>query len=299
MVGQSMFCFRCGNNNQNARLFSRQCCCYFRCNEGKSVTTERTIITDYFYLGLRYSRIVQLLSKYHGIQMSKSILKRRLKEYNLKKHDNVPVELLHCIIQREVIGPAAFSGYRKILRHLRSRYKLNIPRDNLMNILKEVDPEGTEIRRSPKFCRQKYISPGPDHCWHTNGLDKLKPFGLRIHEAIDGFSRKVIWLRVTKTNNNPSVAPTFYVDALKKEKKAPSILRSGCGTESGAMAAIQCYLHQNTEAHKFSTSVSNQRIENWLSFMRRDYASWIINFFKGLVHEGSLLPRNYLHMECV
>ena len=92
---------------------------------------------------------------------------------------------------------------------------------------------------------------------------------------------------------------TFYVDALKKEKKVPSILRTDCGTENGVMAAIQCYLHQNAEAHKFSTSVSNQRIENWWSLMRRSYTGWIMNFFKGLVHEGSLLPGNYLHMECV
>ena len=33
--------------------------------------------------------------------------------------------------------------------------------------------------------------------------------------------------------------------------------------------------------------------------MRRGYTGWIINFFKGLVYEGSLLPGNYLHMECV
>ena len=143
MVGQSMFCFRYGKNNENTRLFCRQCGCYIRCNEEQSVTTERTKITDSFYLGLRYSRIVQVLSKYHDIQMSKSTLKRRLKEYNLKKHDNVPVELLHTIIQREVRGPAASFGYHKMQRHLRSRYKLNAPRDNVMNILMEIDPEGT------------------------------------------------------------------------------------------------------------------------------------------------------------
>ena len=228
--------------------------------------------------------------------MSKNALKRRLKEYNLKKHDNVPVELIHTIVQREVRGPAASLGYRKMQRHLRSKYKLNIPRDNVMNILREVDSEGTEIRRSRKLYRRKCISPGQDHCWHTDGYDKLKPFGLPIHWAIDGFLRKVIWLRVTKANNNPSVVATFYVDALKKEKKAPSILRTDCGTENSVVAAIQCYLHQNAKAHKFSTSVSNQRIENWWSLMRRGYTGWIIYFFKGPVHEGSLLPGNYLHM---
>ena len=108
------------------------------------MTTERTIITNYFYLGLRYSMIVQLLSKYHDIKMSKSTLKRRLKEYNLKMH-NVPIELLHTIIQREVRGPATSFGYCKMQCYLRSRYKLNMPRDNIINISKEVDPEAMEI----------------------------------------------------------------------------------------------------------------------------------------------------------
>ena len=106
----------------------------------------------------------------------------------------------------------------------------------------------------------------------------------------------MIWLRVTKTNN-PSVVATFYVDALKNVD-APSILRTDCGTENRVMVAIQCYLHQDAEAHKFSTSVSNERIKNWWSLMRRGYTGWII-FFKGLIHEGSLLSGNYLHMECL
>ena len=33
--------------------------------------------------------------------------------------------------------------------------------------------------------------------------------------------------------------------------------------------------------------------------MRPGHTGWIINFCKGLAHEGSLLPGNYLHMECV
>ena len=67
-----------------------------------------------FYLGLRCSRIVQLLSKYHDIQISKSTRKRRLEEYNLEKHQNVTIELLRTTIQREVRGPTASFGYRKM-----------------------------------------------------------------------------------------------------------------------------------------------------------------------------------------
>ena len=51
-----------------------------------------------------------------------------------------------------------------------------------------------------------------------------------------------------KSQQQPFSSCYFYFDALKKEKNAPSILRTDCGTENGAMAGIQCYLHQNAEA---------------------------------------------------
>ena len=69
-----------------------------------------------------------------------------------------------------------------------------------------------------------------------DGSDNLKPYGV-----INRFLGKVIWVRVTKTNNNPSVVATFYVDTLKKEKK--NRLRTDCGTENDVLAATQCYLY--------------------------------------------------------
>ena len=73
-------------------------------------------------------------------------------------------ELLRTNVPLEVKGTAASFGCRKMQRHLRSRYKLNIPRDKLMNILRKVDQEGTEIRGSRKLYCRKYISLGVDHC---------------------------------------------------------------------------------------------------------------------------------------
>ena len=32
--------------------------------------------------------------------------------------------------------------------------------------------------------------------WHVDGYDKLKPFSFAIHSAIDGYSRKILWLHV-------------------------------------------------------------------------------------------------------
>ena len=53
---------------------------------------------------------------------------------------------------------------------------------------------------------------GPNHLWDIDGYDKLKPFGFCIHGAIDGFSRRILWLDVGYTNNYPTVISQNYVD---------------------------------------------------------------------------------------
>ena len=41
-----------------------------------------------------------------------------------------------------------------------------------------------------------YRSVGPNHLWYIDGYDKLKPHGLPIYGAIDGYSRRLMWLKV-------------------------------------------------------------------------------------------------------
>ena len=48
----------------------------------------------------------------------------------------------------------------------------------------------------------------------STGYDKLKPFGFPVHGAVDGFSRKVQWLEVTRSNNAPETVAQFYLDAV-------------------------------------------------------------------------------------
>ena len=46
---------------------------------------EEVTIRDYFKKGFTYDEILALLDKYHGIRMSIATLKRRIKEYGLKR----------------------------------------------------------------------------------------------------------------------------------------------------------------------------------------------------------------------
>ena len=51
--------------------------------------SERDLIEYYFYRGLMYRHITLMLEKQHNIIMNQRTLKRRLKDYGLKRREKV------------------------------------------------------------------------------------------------------------------------------------------------------------------------------------------------------------------
>ena len=78
----------------------------------------------------------------------------------------------------------------------------------------------------------------------------------------------------------------------------PQYLRTDCGAENGIIADIQCFFLMSENTHRYGTSVSNQRIENWWSHMRKGFTNWLIEFLKALVNENIFIPGNQTHLEC-
>ena len=79
--------------------------------------------------------------------------------------------------------------------------------------------------------QSQYISVGPNFCWHPDGYDNLKPYGIR------GFSRKILLLKVSRTNNDSIVPAYFYTETVKKIGFRPKYLRT-ISAESGIIAGI-------------------------------------------------------------
>ena len=103
---------------------------------------------------------------------------------------------------------------------------------------------------------------GPNFCRHTDAYDKFNPYGLPIHGFVGGFLRKILLLKVSRTNNNP-IAPAYvYIPTVKKMGFWPQYPRTDCGTENGIIAGIQCFFPMPEDAHRYGTSSSNKRIEN-------------------------------------
>lgn len=277
-------------------------------NCGARFTTSETewIITDYFRKGFTYNEILDLLAVNHNLKMSLRTLKSYLNQYGLKRKNlNGNLDLVRNTLKEEIKGSSSQFGYRTMGQHLRQNRCIHVPRDIIMKLMHEIDPDGVAIRKSRRLQRRKYHSLGPNDCWHADGYDKLKPYGFPIHGCIDGFSRKILWLELVKSNNNPYTVAPLFLKTVEAVKFVPKRLRTDCGTENGVMAAAQSFLRRNHEdsysgskAHLYGSSHLNQRIEAWWSIFRKTKSGYIINFFKKIIQDGSYNPDDDLQKAC-
>lgn len=111
--------------------------------------------------------------------------------------------------------------------------------------------------------------------------------------GIDGYSRRIMWLEVGPSNNNPSIIAKYFIDCICQVNGFPTLVRGDCGTENVYISAIQSYLtgSRNTRLNGqlsackgflYGKSVANQRIEAWWSLLRKSNSSWWMNYFKDM-----------------
>ena len=163
-------------------------------------------------------------------------------------------------IEEIVNGPGSSGEYRAVWHTLKME-GTQVPRRFVQWSLKEIDLIGCELRRKYGIKRKQYINSGPNFAWYIDGCDKLKPWGFPIHGAINGYSRKSLWLKITRTNNSPYMIGSFYLQVIKKLGGCPVELITDLATENRLVASIQCFFRENLDAHRYVVSPRNQRIE--------------------------------------
>ena len=173
-----------------------------------------------------------------------------------RNNAQIDLQAVKLRIQQKLEGSGCMVGYRSMWHTLRLEGYV-VPRSVVQIMLKEIDPEGCRERQAKRLKKKIFSVPGPN----LDGYDKFKPYGFATHGGIDGWSRKVLWIKVLRTNNDPDVITTLFVDAVKNLGGSPQKLRSDCRTENGIAAAAQCYFRNDCSAHIYGTSPNNQRIE--------------------------------------
>ena len=204
---KKVFCTKCGTAVDGVVPVCSFCGCkiYNNYNEHPPSTGDEKEITSYnFQKGYKYATIVLFLSLHHNIEISISTLKRRLQTYGFqRKICNITEDSLKQIISREIEGSAAVRGYRALWSSLKVWYRVNIKRDVVMKLLRELDPNGSENRKAHRLRRRQYVSVGRNFCWHADGYNKLKPYGLPMHGCVNVFPSKILWLTVSRNNKIP------------------------------------------------------------------------------------------------
>ena len=249
-------------------------------------SSREEIITHYFHSGLSYTEIISFLFVYHGIQITLRQLNRILRKLGLfRRKFKASITSVISAIQTELESSSSSFGYRMMHQNLRQK-KLVVDRETVRIAMRSLDPEGMKARSRHRLQRRVYNARGPNYVWHIDGYDKIKPYGFAIHGAIDGYSRKILWLKVLAGNNNPKMIGTLYLNYVSQSKITPRLVRSDRGSENVAIAGLQRYFLRSNDfansSFRFGSSTANQRIESWWSIMRRSRLNWWINFFKDL-----------------
>ena len=157
------------------------------------------LVRYYFSRNYDYMTILSFLEKFHGVKISKRKLQDRLKSYRLSRRGSqhqVDDQLLRQLILQELDGPGLLLGYRALGRKLQLKYSIRTPRSTVQSLLHELDPEGSRLRQIHRLKWREYLNPGPNYWWHADGYDKT--LRLSVHGCIDGFSRRILWLNLTK-----------------------------------------------------------------------------------------------------
>ncbi len=139
------------------------------CDSCSSARDVNDFLRLCFDRGYPYDAIIGLLAG-KGVLMSLRTIKRRLKDWGLKRKDNqFGDDYLRHVIQGEMQGAGSLSGYRSIWHALRLRHGIHVSRHNVARLMKEIDPLGVEERKKRRLHRRVYKSEGPNACWHLDG----------------------------------------------------------------------------------------------------------------------------------
>ena len=158
-----MFCAKLGSQIGNEYHFFSTCGHKIRSELTDSVPwqlqdsiCEKGIIWNCFQALYRYEVIVMFLRLYHKINISKRMLEPRLTHYGFRRRgfSNVTINELKNAIESEIQEPVWMRGYRWLWHSFKASYGIIVQRDVVMNILKEIDPEGTNIWKAFTYAEE-------------------------------------------------------------------------------------------------------------------------------------------------
>ncbi|CAB4041246.1 Hypothetical predicted protein [Paramuricea clavata] len=115
---------------------------------------ETELITSYFQQGFTNVEKLEFL-KLHGIEFSSSTLKRRLQSLGLRRRipadEQVSQEDIERMVEHELSGSKCNVGYRKMWKHVMTKYGIAVQRDVIRKCLGWAQVVGKFLQRLRDF----------------------------------------------------------------------------------------------------------------------------------------------------
>ena len=166
----------------------------------------------YINYGLSYNKIGEILG------VSKLTVQRRVNQYGLRciRFSDLTDVALEELVHQPILAEFPNTGIRRMKGFL-SAHGINVQWERVRHALWIVDPEGILNRSlySTIVTRRKYFVPGPLALWHMDGNHKLIRCNFVVHGAIDGFSRKIIFLQCND-NNKVTLVLQLFEEAVEQ-----------------------------------------------------------------------------------
>ena len=146
--------------------------------------------------------------------MADPTLHRTLRAHGIgRKNRVIDINMVLNFISNELLTSGSHVGYRTMHQHFTYNETYSLDRETVQVALQSLN-RGVSFRQAHQFHKRTYRVKGPNQLQQIDDNDKLKPFGFSVHECIDGYSRKVLWLEVCSSNKNPRIVAKFYMDAV-------------------------------------------------------------------------------------
>jgi len=150
-------------------------------------------------------------------------VKRRKKELGLKSYSNISQEDLEkAIVEIKKKKSKADFGVRLTKSELKKN-NIIVGSNRVLQTLRSVDSDGIEKRKGKTVKRRQYVCPHGNKVfyfnfvfiikikvWHIDYNEKLSPWGFHVHGAVDGYSRLILWERLT-LNKSPITGNIFII----------------------------------------------------------------------------------------
>ena len=216
------------------------------------------LLEDLLGLGFTYTRIAEML------EVSRWTISRRIKDYGLedfRSFSKLADEELDELVRDYLREHGATSGQVYVTGYLRS-LGLRVQRRRVRECLARLDPQNRALRWGILVWRRVYQVPWPNSLWHLDGHHSLIRWKLVIHGCIDGFSRRIIYLK-SNSNNLAETVLDLFLDAVNRDgERWPSRIRVDRGVENALVCnAMVQFRGEGRASFIAGPSTHNQRIE--------------------------------------